>query len=154
MLLGGGNAEQLVRMTEVAAGTIAARDALTLAESTRLELAEAVRNAVGMDEAEMGAPDPKSPGALDGGTTHGLDPAWGSHARRTSGLRGYACWVHSRVLRMVVPPNGLGAQRPAFGNLPLTTANALSPKLPDSIGAGGGRSAAAPCWAAIRNQPE
>jgi hypothetical protein len=39
--------------------------------------------------------------------------------------------------------NGPGAQRPAGGNVPLTTANALSQKLPNSIGAPRSRSAAA-----------
>ncbi len=42
------------------------------------------------------------------------------------------------------PSNGQGAQLPACGNAPPTTTNALSRKLPDSIGAGCGRSAAAP----------
>lgn len=81
VLLAGGDPEQLVRMTEVTARTTAARDTLALPEPTGLELAGAVGNAVEVDEVEMGAPDSKSSGALDGGTTHGLDPSLGSHAR-------------------------------------------------------------------------
>ena len=77
MLLGGGMAEQLVGMTEVATRTTATPDALALAEPTRLELASAVGNAVRMNEAEMDAPDPNSSGALERCTTHGVDPSVG-----------------------------------------------------------------------------
>ena len=77
MQRGGGKAEQLVEMTGVATRTTATPDALALAEPTRLELASAVGNAVRMNEADMGAPDPNSSGALERCTTHGVDPSVG-----------------------------------------------------------------------------
>ena len=41
--------------------------------------------------------------------------------------------------------NGPTAQLPASGDVPQTTTSALSLRLPDTIGSGGGRAAAAPC---------
>ncbi len=86
MQLGGGKAEQLVGMTEVATRTTATPDALALAEPTRLELASAVGNAVRMNEADMGAPDAKRARALERGSTHGLTPP-GSSRKPSPNLR-------------------------------------------------------------------
>jgi hypothetical protein len=64
-------------MTEVATRPATTPDALTLAEPAGLELAGRVGNAVGVDEPKMEAPDPKSSGALERCTTHGVDPSLG-----------------------------------------------------------------------------
>jgi len=69
--------EALARMAEVAASPAAPTDALAFAKTVGLELANAARNAVGMDETKMRAPATECAAALEMCTIHETDPSLG-----------------------------------------------------------------------------
>jgi hypothetical protein len=86
MQLGGGKAEQLVEMTDVATRTTATPDALAFAEATGLVVTEAIRGKIIVNDSLMGAPDAKRARALERGSTHGLTPP-GSSRKPSPNLR-------------------------------------------------------------------